>query len=410
MEYIRKFETTIDYNADKCSLTKDIMSYNDETKSCIFAKASYFKCTYNITNIDIETVLIKNINNIIEMRIDGENVTISSAYTFNSIGLHVVEFVIEKCTTLSNNPSFNGISTLVEIHFPENVKRINDSSFINCTSLKKVEFGNKSQITNWGCRPFTGCTSLEEITLPISLNLNICGDSGSSFKGCTSLKKITIPKNSKMTVMDKYLFSGVTSIEEINIQDGVSINLNNCFNDLSNLKKIYIGDSVKGGVESIYRRNLESVIVNKNNTKYDSRNNCNAIIETANNRLVLGSKNAIIPNGVEIIASGAFSLINNLTYIEIPDSVKTIENYAFERGDYLTGVTIGSGVTTIGDNAFYKQQKLSYIKIYAPTAPILGEYVFTLCNSSGTLYYPKGSDYSTWKSASVLSRWTFKEF
>ena len=410
MKNIRYFTEESIFENSKCSLKKDTILFAEDTKTCFFEKGAYFKCIYNITTIDEETTLIKSVNGIINMSIDGQDVDITTSYKFDTLGTHKVLFYIDKCTLLQNNPSFNSVTNLIEIYFPKNVKRINDGSFCNCTSLKKVIFDTNAQTTNWGCNPFTGCTSLEEFTMPIRVNENICGDSGGSFKGCTSLKKFTIPKNSFMTKMDKYLLSGATSVEEIRIEDGANINLNGAFSDLTNLKRIYIGDSVTNGVGSIYRRNLEEVVVSKNNTKYDSRDNCNAIIETATNKLIVGGKTTIIPNTVEIIGGSAFSLINDLKTINIPDSVTTIEDYGLAYGDYLTGVTIGSGITSIGDEAFYKQTKLSSIRIYAKTAPTLGEYVFTLCKSSGVVYYPKGSDYSSWKSADRIKQWSFIEF
>ena len=97
--------------------------------------------------------------------------------------------------------------------------------------------------------------------------------------------------------------------------------------------------------------NLASIKVESGNTRYDSRDNCNAIIETESNTLVLGCMNTIIPNSVTSIGSRAF-FGSRLTSLTIPNSVTTIGDEAFSGCMALEEVTIGSGVTKIGNCAF----------------------------------------------------------
>ena len=74
---------------------------------------------------------------------------------------------------------------------------------------------------------------------------------------------------------------------------------------------------------------LTSIVVEEGNSVYDSRNNCNAIIETATNTLLLGIVTTIIPKSVTIIGNSAFRDCTNLTDITIPNSVTSIGDYAF---------------------------------------------------------------------------------
>ena len=97
---------------------------------------------------------------------------------------------------------------------------------------------------------------------------------------------------------------------------------------------------------------LTSIVVESGNPRYDSRNNCNAIIETADNTLIAGCKNTMIPNSVTSIGVRAFEGCDGLTSIVIPNSVTAIGNKAFYSCDGLTSVNIPNSVTAIGNNVF----------------------------------------------------------
>lgn len=75
---------------------------------------------------------------------------------------------------------------------------------------------------------------------------------------------------------------------------------------------------------------LEKITVSEENKVYDSRNNCNAIISTEDNILIVGCKNTEIPDSVTYIGGGAFSACTRLTSITIPDSVTRIGSEAFK--------------------------------------------------------------------------------
>ena len=103
--------------------------------------------------------------------------------------------------------------------------------------------------------------------------------------------------------------------------------------------------------------------VHSKNTIYDSRNNCNAIIETATNKLMSGCQRTIIPNTVTTIGDFAFSSCRNLNAINIPNSVNTIGESAFQYCNNLTSINIPNGVTTIRKRTFYDCEKLTDISI-----------------------------------------------
>ena len=74
---------------------------------------------------------------------------------------------------------------------------------------------------------------------------------------------------------------------------------------------------------------LDSIVVAEGNTVYDSRDNCNAIIEKATNSLICGCRNTTIPNSVTSIGVRAFNECFKLTTITIPEALQVLESGLF---------------------------------------------------------------------------------
>ena len=115
-----------------------------------------------------------------------------------------------------------------------------------------------------------------------------------------------------------------------------------------------------GAFADCYNLNVQ---VDENNPVYDSRDNCNAIIETATNTLVVGFNSTTIPPTVTAIANDAFAgdaysgfgyyTGCSFTDLIIPNSVKTIGNRAFYYCSNLQNITLSDELTSIGDWAFF---------------------------------------------------------
>ena len=97
---------------------------------------------------------------------------------------------------------------------------------------------------------------------------------------------------------------------------------------------------------------FESITVDAANPIYDSRDNCNALIETTTNTLITGCHNTIIPNTIVIIGSGAYIHCEKLKSINIPEHVIRIEDNVFEDCDSLQTVVLPASLTYIGNHAF----------------------------------------------------------
>ena len=192
---------------------------------------------------------------------------------------------------------------------------------------------------------------------------NITSIGKKAFQGCDGLASITIP--SSVTSIGDGAFHWCKYLTSISIPNGVISIGDNAFERCSSLASITIPNSVTSIGDNVFQfcSGLTSINVESGNQYYDSRNDCNAIIETASNTLIVGCKNTTIPNGVTSIGNYAFYSCINLASITIPESVTSIGNWAFYGCSGLTSVTIPNSVTSIGDDAFYYCKNLAYITI-----------------------------------------------
>lgn len=140
---------------------------------------------------------------------------------------------------------------------------------------------------------------------------------------------------------------------------------------------------------------LERIVVEVDNPIYDSRDNCNAIIETSSNALLSGCKNTVIPNSVTSIYSATFLGCSGLTSMTIPNSVTSIDSRVFEGCSNLITVIVGNGVNSIGVYAFSGCSSLKDFYCFVENIPTISypEYkVFSEVNlSSATLHVPAAS-------------------
>ena len=166
-----------------------------------------------------------------------------------------------------------------------------------------------------------------------------------------------------VTMIGSEAFSGCSNIKSIEIPNSVTSIWSNAFYGCSSLESIEIPSSVTSidAYVFVYCISLESIIVDEDNAKYDSRDNCNAIIETSTNELIVGCKNTKIPNSVISIGVGAFCYCGSLESIEIPNSVTSIKNTAFFGCNSLESITIPNSVTSIGYGVFSECSSLESI-------------------------------------------------
>lgn len=132
------------------------------------------------------------------------------------------------------------------------------------------------------------------------------------------------------------------------------------------LKQIHIPANVTSIEQFAFRgcgKTIESITVDPDNKVYDSRENCNAIIETKTNAIIQGCNNSKIPDNIEVIRFAAFENCEQLKDIHLPQCLTKIERCAFEYCNGLTSVTIPGSVSTIEYAAFSQCQHLVSVEI-----------------------------------------------
>ena len=310
---------------------------------------------------------------------------------------------IPNSVTSIGDYAFYGCNSLVSVNIPSAVELIGDFAFDGCNSLTAVHISN---LETWVSINFASATSNplyyghhlylnnEEVKYLVIPN-NVKTINRFAFIGCYSLSSLLIPKS--VTYIGEFAFQ-FCNLSSIAVEEGNTIydSRNNCnaiietasntlirgsqntvipqtvktlkdgaFNGCTGLTTITIPSSVTLIEEHVFWSclDLTSISVEEGNTVYDSRNNCNAIIETASNTLLYGCKNAQIPNGTTTIETYAFGGISDLSYVTIPNSVTTIRNEAFYGCSGLTSLVIPNSVTKIGVFAFAWCSGLTSIQV-----------------------------------------------
>lgn len=255
------------------------------------------------------------------------------------------------------NASYSG-----ELIIPENVnfngqaltvKYIGDYAFEGCNEITSLSIGKTVRYI--GYQAFMNCTKLASFNIPNSVDIV------QSMVFYNTAWYNSLPDG--LVYKENVLFGSKGAIEgHLDIPEGTRVIATSAFAQGFDIKSIKIPGSVESicsgafvqagfssvtipsSVKLIEKEafmgcmNLETIVVDKDNAIYDSRNNCNAIIETSTNKLLAGCRNTVIPNTVTAIEEYAFRSHFYLQSIVIPNSVKSIGDGAFHDCRFMESV------------------------------------------------------------------------
>ena len=301
--------------------------------------------------------------------------------------------------------AFEGCTGLTNVDIPNSISSLESYTFASCTGLTSVAIPNS--VTSIGNYAFEHCYSLTSVTIPNS----VTSVGSSAFYECSNLKDVHISdlatwcnitfdgSGANPLYYAHHLYLNDTEITDLVIPNNVTSVGRWAFSGCSGLTSIKIPNSVDSIANYAFEScsGLTSIVVETGNSVYDSRNDCNAIIETASNTLITGCKNTIIPDGITSIGTYAFAGCSGLTNIEIPTCVTSIRNYAFSNCTGLTSVTIPASVDSIGYGAFNCCTGLTNVTIPNDVTSIGGEAFYWVPN---IVYYGEATG-SPWGARSM---------
>ena len=351
------------------------------------------------------------------------------------------------------NLAFSGCRNLKSIEIPDGITTINDRTFENCTALSSVVIPESvtsigygafsscnslttitipSGTTKIGSYVFRDCNSLKTLIVkaqePIEIDsycfrgfnretAQLYIPSGSLQKYSSASEwnlfgsivecdffstsqeggqlSIAIVSESEKTAMvtslvDKTFNGKLTIPEEINGYHIIAIG-DKAFSDCTLLQDIHLPASITSIGSRVFEGciALESITVDDNNTVYDSRNGCNAILEKATDKLIVACNKTIIPVGTKIIGTRSFQRNSGISMAIIPEGVKCIEELAFVECTNLKEISLPSTLESIAEDAFSENPNIMIIKSSITNPFEINKWTFGIEDNSYSDYFNK---------------------
>lgn len=324
-----------------------------------------------------------------------------NGYAYTGLIINSIDFPIG-LTKISRH-SICDCQRLEKINISSSVDCVEPEAILFCNNLKSItiDCNNKIYDSRKGCNAIVQTDSEKLIlgcsTTTIPAGITEIGEG--AFRFCENLQELIVPEGVEM--IGRNAFWGCTSLRRIKLPTSLlSFEGFSHFAYCTSLDSVYIPQYVDSVPSDIFMGciSLEKVIVDRKNPKYDSRNNCNAIIRTINNRLVAGCKKTTIVDGIQSISEYALAK-TGITSIHIPASVEYIDSMAFRENEYCKVITVDKGnqrYKSGGDNSIIERFSNKLVLACSTTSvssevTSIGGYAFL--NTPTNLIIPSGVKY-----------------
>jgi len=365
------------YRLSKIVVTSNIKEIgNSSFEGC--EKLENITTLSNVTSIG--TKAFKNCFNIEEIIFDNIEILKEEIF-YNCKNLQSIS--IKNIKELEKN-CFYGCESLISFNIEENVEKIHETSFLECTNLEKFTSKNneyfsvndgvlfdknenvliiypqgkkdltytiKNSVVNVDCISFYNNTFIEEIKVE-SGNLNF-----------TSLKGVLYSKDKKELI--RYPANKKNKIVEV--EDNVEVIKEYAFYKNVNIEQLIISDTVKKiGIGAL--KNLSSLCLLEIpfiGGNY-SENKFLGYIFGSNNYL---NNYSYVPETLKevkvtkdtYISKYCFYDLNNIEIIKYESNITVIDSYAFYNNKNLIEVQMNGVLSNIKEKAFYNVINLKYL-------------------------------------------------
>ena len=288
-------------------------------------------------------------------------------------------------TTIRNH-AFENCDILSHLFLPESLVTIKEYAFSYCNRLKRLQMGGKVEVIE--SMAFVPTDSIETIDFGNSPT-NI-GYSAFAYPWWNSYKNNLISiRAKKIKSIGSYAFFYCPNLVSLQLGDSIERIEGECFYHCSSLPSVHFPASLNyiEGSSFSYSYVLDTITVDPLNSAYNSDGNCNAVMRTSDNVLILGCKSTIIPSATTRIESYAFRGCIGLQTLNLPFNIGSIGVVAFQDCSGLQTVSFSDNLTNIEERAFENCNSLTSLVLPEGLLHI-GDHAFSLCTNLQSINVP----------------------
>lgn len=411
------------------SLTTPV--YNDKIFACL---PKSFSGAYVVPNT-IQTICCGAFSGCSQVT----SITLPDSLTFIPSGAFsdcsaLTSLVIPDAVTTIGSSAFTGCSSLSSISIPANLQTIDGNVFSGCSKLKHITWNAKDAHLSWifydpsyteeyiresmswyhpfyDCRkqiqtftlgdsvrviPRYLCYEMENIT-SLTFGEEVDSIELHAFDGCKRIASVTWNAkncNDPLMYSTSPLYPFRNSISSITFGEAVEHIPAYLCHGMSRIHHLHIPEHVSsiGAYAFRYLNALDSISVDGFNVTYDSRNHCNALIETATDNLMLGCYKTRIPDDIRSIGDCAFRNVHGLRNVVVPEGVTYIGVEAFNGCLDLDTIVLPSSLTAFSDYVFQDCSSLDTLAL-PDSLEFIGIRALSNCSGLANLTLPETMDH-----------------